>query len=865
MKLNKTLLVLSSLFLLSGCSVGNEGGVSSSAPSSSLGGQTSSGEEASSSEYSSRGDSSSLMNGCTIVFDLDGGTSPSYQGEVKLDAWSITSFFFDCSKEGYHFRGWSYESKQVFDEDGNLLFTPELASRMVFKAIFRQDVRVKINVTPSETGEATGEGYYPYSSSISLSASAKEGYLFDGWYDGEGILLSSKASYSYKAGEDDIEVEARFKGQPFPLTVSSNSEAHGAVCINPTASTEPGDYLATDTKEISFSSTVKVAAISKSEEVGFLGWYDDLGSLLSENAVYSFTMPKSEYALTAKWDYFGIAYHLNGGVQNPDNPTHLDSSSEAILLAPSRDYYAFEGWYFDEGFTQKAEKIPSGTMDEVHVYAKWSPIAYKISYELNGGSNGENPSGYTVEDEVNLLPASKKGYSFLGWYLDSSFSEEVASLPLGSHGDITLYAKWEVVDYAISYDLGEGGSNGEGNPTSYNVETAVSLSDPTRPGYEFAGWNDGENDVSSIECGRTGDIVLTAKWNPKLNRFTLASEDESKGKASLVSGEGYSGESIQVSAAPEEGYLFRGWYAGETLVSEEASYSFLMPTQDYSLEARFWTNEERLSALRGAHPLFNEDKSKASFGLYPQTRVSDEAIVSALEQKEAESNGWYLLGEEYYAKLEGAPSKEDLTFLDGTQIVTGETYWFKCSPIEWIVNPCSNTSYFLYSDASKGLFTLFSSSILDAYTFGKLGGNYTDLSSWLNSSFSGAAFSFGGEELQESEVPYTFSTQTYVNGKSKILVTKNTYNLEDRTKLPKVFLPLYDEACYSLPSNEKAVATDYAVANGLEYDGSWRYWTSTSGSNNYYSHKCLPTNYVGDTYVNTRKMGIRPGVKVKIS
>ncbi len=865
MKLKKTLLVFSSLFLLSGCSIANEGAPSSNSPSSSIDGQVSGGEETFSSESSPKGDSSSLVTGCTIVFDLDGGNSPSYKGEVKLDAWSITSFFFDCTKEGYHFRGWSYDSRQVFDEDGNLLFTPELASRMVFKAIFRQDVRVKISVTPSEAGEATGEGYYPYSSSISLNAAAKDGYLFAGWYDSEGILLSTKASYSYKAGEDDIEVEARFKGQPFSLTVSSNSETYGVVYINPTSATEPGDYLVTDTKEISFSSTVKVAAISKSEEVGFLGWYDNLGSLLSENAVYSFVMPKSEYALIAKWDYFGIDYHLNGGVQNPDNPTHLNSSSEANLLAPSREYYVFEGWYFDEDFTQKAEKIPAGTMDEVHVYAKWSPVSYNISYELNGGNNGENPSSYTVEDEVNLLAASKKGYSFLGWYLDPSFSEGVSSLPIGSHGDITLYAKWEVVDYAISYDLGEGGSNGEGNPTSYNIESAFSLSEPTRQGYEFAGWNDGEKDISSIECGRTGDLVLTAKWTAMLNQFTLTSEDESKGKASLVSGEGYSGENIQVSATPEEGYLFRGWYAGETLVSEEASYSFSMPAQDYSLEARFWTNEERLSALHAAHPLFNEDKSKASFGLYPQTRVSDEETISALETKEAESNGWYLLGEEYYAKLVGAPSKEDLTFLDGSQIVAGETYWFKCSPIEWIVNPCSNSSYFFYSDASKGLFTLFSSSILDAYTFGKLEGGYTNVSYWLNNSFSGAAFSFGGEELQELEVPYTYSTVMYTNGQKKILVTKTKYESKTCSKMPKVFLPLHDEAYYSLSSEKKVVATDYAVANGLEYDGGWRYWTSTSGSNNNYSHKCLPENYVGDTYINTRKMGIRPGVKVKIS
>ncbi len=202
MKLKQTLLVLSSIFLLSGCAASGDNPSSSFSPSSNEG-------ESFVSESKTDESSSSVLTGYTVVFDLDGGSSPSYKGDVRMDAWSLTSFFFDCEKEGYHFRGWSYNDRQVFDEDGNFLFTPELSSRMVFKAIFRQDVRVGISVSPSEAGIVSGEGYYPYSSSIGLNASPKEGYLFDGWYDADGILLSSKMNYSLLG--DKVDATSRDK------------------------------------------------------------------------------------------------------------------------------------------------------------------------------------------------------------------------------------------------------------------------------------------------------------------------------------------------------------------------------------------------------------------------------------------------------------------------------------------------------------------------------------------------------------------------------------------------------------------------------------------------------------------------------
>ena len=43
---------------------------------------------------------------------------------------------------------------------------------------------------------------------------------------------------------------------------------------------------------------------------------------------------------------------------------------------------------------------------------------YKITYDLNGGlSSRRNPKSYTYfSDTIHLLPATKPGYEFVGWF-----------------------------------------------------------------------------------------------------------------------------------------------------------------------------------------------------------------------------------------------------------------------------------------------------------------------------------------------------------------------------------------------------------------------------------------------------------------
>ena len=108
--------------------------------------------------------------------------------------------------------------------------------------------------------------------------------------------------------------------------------------------------------------------------------------------------------------------------------------------------YKLEGWYLDADLTEEVDKDTIVTVEEAHnLYAKHVPIEYDITYNLDGGTNGANPATYTIATAtITLLDATKDGYTFLGWFSDAEKTIKVTEIALGSTGDITLYAKWEV-------------------------------------------------------------------------------------------------------------------------------------------------------------------------------------------------------------------------------------------------------------------------------------------------------------------------------------------------------------------------------------------------------------------------------------
>ena len=223
--------------------------------------------------------------------------------------------------------------------------------------------------------------------------------------------------------------------------------------------------------------------------------------------------------LTSKVKYY-LDYKLNGGKNSDQNPKYYTSDTAIILASPTKAGDTFEGWFTDSLYKERIDTIKVGTKKYYTLYAKWES-EYFVTYVANGGTDSEtNPSRWSSDSAAYTLKGLEKvGYTFDGWYADSTFKTPVKELTKDRRDDITLYAKWITNNYKITYHL-NGGVNNPGNPATFNFDTTVTLKEPTREGFVFVGWFDKLTYANEIkDFPQTDyfsrDFDLYAHWYPE--------------------------------------------------------------------------------------------------------------------------------------------------------------------------------------------------------------------------------------------------------------------------------------------------------------------------------------------------------------
>ena len=268
-----------------------------------------------------------------------------------------------------------------------------------------------------------------------------------------------------------------------------------------------------------------VGSVTKSGYV-FGGWYAD--TALTEGPVTAIpadaTGDKSFYL---KWT--PVAYSITYMDMDKVTPilglvpsTYVLTNEYVTLPSPPlKNGYTFNGWYSDYELTQVANWIPSYTSGDRTFYGKWTPTTYTITY-MDGDDtiSGLVPTNFTIVSSDVILPTAgpeKEGYTFAGWTLDSAGAgETVTTVPSGSYGDKTYYAKWTPNAYPITYMDGATPIAGL-LPTNYTAAAGAQLPAATKPGSFFVGWYTNStftgSAVTAIPAGQTGAKTFYAKWS----------------------------------------------------------------------------------------------------------------------------------------------------------------------------------------------------------------------------------------------------------------------------------------------------------------------------------------------------------------
>ena len=215
---------------------------------------------------------------------------------------------------------------------------------------------------------------------------------------------------------------------------------------------------------------------------------------------------------------FAHLFYLNEGDKTPYYSQIIkNNESLDVPATPEKEGYKFDGWYNgDEQFTTFGTPI-SVTADstDVNLYAKFVPVCYV--YFMDGtGSDARiiatemlTPEGSLSSEDFDraalLVPVGAE-QAVIGWTKDD---EQVGEVSYVEGGSIYLYpiianGHW------ITFDS-KGGSYVD---PQFVTDTTEEPTAPTKSGYDFAGWYDGDTKFS---FGGTLDSNkdLTAHWTAK--------------------------------------------------------------------------------------------------------------------------------------------------------------------------------------------------------------------------------------------------------------------------------------------------------------------------------------------------------------
>ena len=116
--------------------------------------------------------------------------------------------------------------------------------------------------------------------------------------------------------------------------------------------------------------------------------------------------------------------------------------------------------------------------------------------------------------------------------------------------------------YTITYQL-NGGVNDNSNPTTYSKTTeTITLKNPTRKGYTFAGWYSDsayKNQVTQIPKGSNGNKTLYARWTKTEYKITY-NLNGGKLPSGAVTKYNITSATFNLPKPTRTGYTFAGWY-----------------------------------------------------------------------------------------------------------------------------------------------------------------------------------------------------------------------------------------------------------------------------------------------------------------
>ena len=382
---------------------------------------------------------------------------------------------------------------------------------------------------------------------VNVPEVTKEGYTFDGWYEGE-------EKYDvYEPITRNLILESKYEINKYKVRF-----------IN-----EDGSVLQEETLDYGSTPTYKKETPTKKRTEEYTYEFDKWSPEITKvtgNQEYKATYKATKNKYTVTYINEETEYHKE---------TALYGNTIKNVENPTKEGYTFIGWY---DINDKKVNHPITVTKNMTLYSKYEINSYKVSYYNEGVKYIEDQKINYGENALkpNTDP-SKIGYTFKYWSIKENGEEYEFSTKITK--DITLYAVYEINKYTVTY-INEG--------VEYHKETAeygsivTSIQDPTKEGYTFIGWYNENNEKINHPITVTENITLHSKY--EINTYTVSfyHNNEKYVEDQRVN---YGESALKPSIDPiKEDYNFSGWVIKGT----NNKYDFTSKvTKDIELESSF--------------------------------------------------------------------------------------------------------------------------------------------------------------------------------------------------------------------------------------------------------------------------------------
>jgi uncharacterized repeat protein (TIGR02543 family) len=222
---------------------------------------------------------------------------------------------------------------------------------------------------------------------------------------------------------------------------------------------------------------------------------------------------------------YSLTYTAGAGgtISGTDSQTvNSGSNGSAVTAAPNTGYH-FVNWNDDSTANPRTDSSVTGNKS---VTASFAINTYAVAFDANGSTDGTKPAGQTKTYDVTLVLAAnsgtlaKTGYTFSGWntLADGTGTDYAEDANYTANAGITLYAKWTINTYTVTFNTNEGDGGSTATQTlNYNTPTALTTNGFTKNGYIFAGWATTTDGTIAYANGASytigaGNVTLYAKW-----------------------------------------------------------------------------------------------------------------------------------------------------------------------------------------------------------------------------------------------------------------------------------------------------------------------------------------------------------------